>query len=257
MASSLYKGWVRHRRSAPAGNSFRYGLFMVYADLADLPALFDPYWLWSARRPALAWFRREDYLGPADLTLDEAVRRRVEAETGRRPVGPIRMLTHLRYFGVVMNPVTFYYCFDAEGSRLETLVAEITNTPWDQRHSYVLPRSDATLEGQSLRWRFGKSFHVSPFMPMDMDYDWRFNEPSEALLVHMQNLRDGELVFDATLNLHREPVSSGSLARALALFPMVTIKVAVLIYWQAFKLLLKRVPFFTHPDKLPARKDER
>ncbi|MBP6515365.1 MAG: DUF1365 domain-containing protein, partial [Steroidobacteraceae bacterium] len=163
--------------------------------------------------------------------------------------------THLRYFGVVMNPVTFYYCFDAGDSRLETLVAEITNTPWDQRHTYVLPRGDAEPEGHSLRWRFGKSFHVSPFMPMDMDYDWCFNEPAESLLVHMQNLRDGQLVFDATLNLQRKPVSSAALARALVSFPMVTIKVAVLIYWQALKLLLKRVPFFTHPDKLPAGRD--
>jgi uncharacterized protein len=255
MHSCLYRGWVRHRRHAPAGSSFRYGLFMVYVDLAELPTLFDGRWFWSARHPALAWFRRRDYLGPAELPLDVAVRRRVQAATGVSPQGPIRMLTHLRYFGYAMNPVTFYYCFDAGGSRLETLVAEITNTPWDQRHAYVLSRGDAEAEGQSLRWRFGKSFHVSPFMPMDIDYDWRFNEPAESLLVHMQNLRDGQVVFDATLNLHREPVSGGALARALVSFPLVTIKVAVLIYWQALKLLLKRVPFFTHPDKLPSGRD--
>jgi DUF1365 family protein len=251
MQSALYSGWVSHRRRVPGSHSFRYRLFMVYIDLAELPGLFDRRWLWSARRPAPAWFRRRDYLGPATLPLDQAVRVRVEQETGVRPDGPIRILTHLRYFGYCLNPVTFYYCFDAPGREVRWIVAEINNTPWDERHAYVLDVADAEVQGRARRWRFGKAFHVSPFLPMDMDYDWHFDEPAESLRVHMENLEHGERVFDATLDLRREAMTGGAMARVLLAYPFMTLKVAATIYWQALRLLLKRTPFFTHPAKLP------
>jgi DUF1365 family protein len=251
MQSSLYTGWVRHRRFVPIENSFRYRLFMTYIDLAELPELFDRFWLWSARRPAPAWFCREDYHGDAAKPLDTAVRDLVEARLGRRPDGPIRLLTHMRFFGYCFNPVSFYYCFDASGERLDSIVAEITNTPWKERHAYVLPLASGTREGaQAWRFQFGKEFHVSPFMPMDQCYDWRFTAPGDELYVHMENWQDEGRTFDATLNLHREPIESASLARALVHFPFVTAKVGALIYWQALRLWTKRTPFFTHPAKL-------
>jgi DUF1365 family protein len=263
MHSCLYNGSVRHRRHEPAGHQFRYELFMMYLDLAELPHLFDRYWCWSARGPALAQFKRSDYHhtlndgddGNDELSLDEAVRRTVTGHTGRRPDGPIRMLTHLRYFGYVFNPVTFYYCFDSSGAKVQTVLAEITNTPWKERHAYVLPVSAATRADNVLRFEFGKEFHVSPFWPMDMSYDWRLSIPGEDLRIHMENLRlkDGHRrrAFDATLTLQREEISSASLSRALLNYPLMTAKVSGAIYWQALRLWFRRTPFFTHPKLVP------
>ena len=249
--SALYTGFIRHRRFGPRRNAFRYRLFMAWIDLAELPELFAGRWFWSTRRPALVRFRRADYLGDPATPLEVAVRDLVEQRTGRRPTGPIRLLTHLRYFGHTFNPVSFYYVYDAAGERLETLVAEITNTPWDERHAYVLTVDAAERAGaQVWRWRFGKAFHVSPFLPMDMQYDWRFTAPGDTLGVHMENWRDGASQFDATLVLRRRPLNGRMLTQALLSVPFVTLKVSAAIYWQALRLLIKRIPFFTHPKKL-------
>ena len=247
MHSCIYTGWVRHRRYAPARNEFRYRLFMMYLDLSEVSTLFDRVWCWSATRPALARFKRADYLGDPAVALDASVRNTVRAATGRAPDGPIRLLTHLRYFGYSFNPVSFYYCFDATDSRVETIVAEITNTPWKERHAYVLPVAPQQSSERVMQFGFDKSFHVSPFMPMDVRYDWRLSTPNDALLVHMKNLRDGKRVFDATLRLEREDISHASMARALLSFPVMTAKVTTAIYWQALRLLWKRTPFHTHP----------
>ena len=130
MHSALYIGKLRHRRTAPSPHAFSYAVYMIWLDLSELDTVFRGRWLWSTQRRALAWFRRADYLGDADLSLDEAVRRRVAQSTGRRPAGPIRMLSQLRNYGHCFNPVTFYYCYDPAGLRVESIVAEITNTPW-------------------------------------------------------------------------------------------------------------------------------
>jgi DUF1365 family protein len=248
MNSALYTGWIQHRRFGPARNRFRYRIFMTYIDLAELPALFDRRWFWSARGPALAWFRRQDFLGSPHLTLDVAVRDLVQQRTAVRPTGPIRLLTHLRYFGYSFNPVSFYYVFDAGDTRVETIVAEITNTPWKERHAYVLPVTDAARDtGRAWRFSFEKEFHVSPFMPMDLRYEWSLGAPSQALHVHMENWREGQMCFDATLSLRRQRMTARSLALALLNFPWITAKVSALIYWQALKLLTRRAPFHTHP----------
>jgi DUF1365 family protein len=248
MHSALYCGWVRHRRFAPRAHAFRYRLFLVYLDLAELDTVFRGRWLWSTRRAALARFHRADHLGDARVPLDQAVRDLVERETGARPAGPIRLLTHLRYFGYCFNPVSFYYCFDAAGLRVETIVAEVNNTPWGERHCYVLDESRNVHTQPYKRYRFDKAFHVSPFMPLDLAYDWRFGTPDERIGVHMA-LHRGAKVFDATMHLERTAITGPQLARVLIEFPLMTAKVVAAIYWQALRLWLKRVPFHAHPKK--------
>jgi uncharacterized protein len=260
MHSAIFTGRVRHRRFAPTSHEFSYRLFMMYVDLAELDHVFAGRWCWSVRRPALAWLRRADYLGDASVSLDQAVRDRVAAHTGVRPAGPIRMLTHLRYFGANFNPVTLYYCFDPSDSNIDTIVAEITNTPWKQRHSYVLSQDMNVASGAARRYCFKKKFHVSPFLGMDYDYDWRFGVPGrhsgERLTVHMEN-RHGDKAFDATLDLRRREIGARALAATLISFPAMTVAVVAGIYWQALKLWLKRVPLHTHPDKINHERDSR
>jgi DUF1365 family protein len=247
MNSGLYRGWVRHRRYAPVPHEFRFPLFLMYLDLDELPTLFDGRWLWSARRPAVAWFRRADYLGDPGVPLDRAVRDCVAERTGHRPAGPIRLLTHLRTLGFVMNPVSLYYCFAPDGHAVEAIVADVTNTPWNERHAYVL-RPDSAGGGRG-PWRFvfDKAHHVSPFLEMAMRYDWRCSAPGPRLLVHIENHSAGGRQFDATLALRRRPFTGGSLASALVRYPWLTAQVAAGIYWQALRLWVKGAPFHAHP----------
>lgn len=249
MQSCIYAGQVRHTRRAPVRHRFRYRVFLMYLDLDELPVVFRRRWFWSADRPAIARFRREDYLGPADRPLADCVRDRVFAETGRRPAGPIRLLTNLAYFGYCFNPVSWYYCFDADGRHVDAIVADVTNTPWGERQSYVLPANDARLRGEVLRFRDEKALHVSPFMPMDMQYEWCFTTPGQRLAIHMANAHKGKRVFDASVVLERREISALSLARTLLRFPAMTASVIGAIYWQALRLWLKGCPVYEHPDK--------
>ncbi|MCA9056491.1 MAG: DUF1365 domain-containing protein, partial [Planctomycetaceae bacterium] len=169
---------------------------------------------------------------------------------GSRPTGPVCLLTNLRYFGYILNPISLYYCFDADGLRVQTVVAEVTNTPWGERHCYVI----SGPEQKSIRvWRTttNKDLHVSPFLPMDMTYHWRLSTPGGRLSVHIENHRQGVKVFDATLLLTRRPITTGTLAAALARHPWMTGKAVAGIYWQALKLWWKGAPFITHPKAAP------
>jgi len=277
---------VRHRRHGTPADELRYRMFMVYLDLDELPECFDGRLLWSARRPALAWFRRSDHLGDARTPLADAVRELVAERTGTRPEGPIRLLTHLRYFGHCFNPVSFYYCYDADragrgdaaGERLSAVVAHVTNTPWGESHSYVLGDDGASDRGSSalLGGRSDKRLHVSPLMGMEHTYEWRVSEPAERLSLHIESHRagggaDGSVdaqaderadgrtdaegagpVFDATLSLRRRELSGRELARALARYPFLTLRIVARIYGHALSLRLRGAHYFPHPPTVGA-----
>ena len=174
------------------------------------------------------------------------VRDLVAARAGRRPLGPICLLTQPRVLGFVFNPVRFYYCFDAQGRELEAVVAEITNTPWREQHCYVLSR-EQSLELGGWRFRFAKSFHISPYLPMEHDYDWGFTVPGPSLGVHMQNFARGERVFDATLDCDRYELDGKNLARFALRAPAMSATGFAAIYWQALRLRLKGAPLHEHP----------
>ena len=241
MKSAIYRGWVSHVRKEPVEHCFRYRHAMLYLDLDELESVFRGAWLWSAGRPAPAWFRRSDYLEPHGDPLARVARRRA----GLATEGPVRLLTTVRMLGLSFNPVSFYYCFAPDGEQLESVVAEITNTPWGERHSYVVPGDEVA--------RFDKSFHVSPFMAMEQSYRWRINTPEEHLMVHMENHEQGDRVFAATLTMERAALSPAGLRRLFLSQPLLPARVLAAIYWQAFCLRMKAVPFHAHPGRTPDR----
>jgi hypothetical protein len=252
LASAVYEGRVQHHRHSPRPHRFAYRVAQLYLDLDEIDRVFRNRWLWSCRGRALGEFRRSDYLGPIDRPLAEAVRDRVAAVSGVRPPGPIRLLTHARYLGHVFNPVSFYFCFDPAGEEIQCIVAEVTSTPWGERHAYVLPVADAERAGRTLAWNSRKALHVSPFLPMERQYTWRFTHPGRDLNVHVQVKRDETVELDATLRLQRRPLDGAALARVLCRYPLMTVQVLAAIHWEALHLFLKHNPVYPHPSRTGA-----
>ncbi len=247
MNSAIYEGAVNHIRYSPTRRTFDYSLFMLFLDLDELPELFDPYWFWSARRWNFAHFRRRDHLGDNDIPLSEAVRNWVFEQTGKKPDGPVFLMTHLSYLGYRFNPVSFYFCFDRTMESVQSIIAEINNTPWGEQHCYLLDLSLVNEKNGMKKFCFEKEFHISPFMDMGIDYEWYFSEPGERLKVQMENWNKGKKIFEANLVMKRKPINGHSLARVLIKYPLMTWKVKAAIYYQALLLWWKKCPFYSHP----------
>jgi DUF1365 family protein len=245
-ASAVYEGWIRHRRFGPLELSFRYPLFLMYLDLDELPDVLDPYPLFSARRAAPARFRRTDFMGDSDRPLAECARDAVEAQIGSRPAGPVRLLANLRYLGHAFNPVSFYYCFDEAGERVEAVVADVNNIPWGERHPYVLARG--SRGGTVLSDELDKNLHVSPLMGMDQTYAFRASEPGKRLSVHIESHGGAGKAFDATLSLRRHELSRDRLTKMLVRYPALSLQTVAKIYAQSLRLKLKGARYFPHPD---------
>jgi uncharacterized protein len=246
----LYKGLINHRRFTPFKQTFTYPIFLAYIDLENIDNVLKKSLFWNINKPAIVSFNREDYHGNPNFDLEESVRNTISKKVGIKPKGPIRLLTHLRYFGYCFNPVSFYYCFDESDDYVETILAEVTNTPWKERHAYVINKKKDSSMNSNLFAELKKELHVSPFWGMDHQYDWLFTEPTEKLLVNMKNFKDGNKVFDATLKLNRESFSRSTLLRFILRFPFITLSVVFRIHWQAIKLWIKKAPFFIHPKKI-------
>jgi DUF1365 family protein len=240
MESCIYEGTIRHRRTAPA-TEFTHPIALCFVDLEELPTLLRGRLL--ARGPGVLRFRRRDYLGDSATPLDVAVRDRVDELTGNRPAGPIRLLTQLRSFGLCFNPVSFYYCLDAAGERVGSVLAEVTNTPWGERHTYALTNSGENV----IHGSFTKELHVSPFMGMDHVYEARATEPAGTLSVHIASLRGGETAFDATLALKRRELTRSAVARLGVRYPFATARTLALIYGHAIGLKLAGARVHPHP----------
>lgn len=249
MDSCIYRGRVSHHRRSPNKHHFSYSLYMLCLNLDELNEVFRGRFFWSHRFPTFHWFRRKDHMGPANEPLDVSVRRFVESEVGQYPIGPIRLLTNLRQYGFQMNPVSFYYLYDTdETNNLEAIVVEIHNTPWNEEYCYLVTPEMWNSDNED-RMRTDKQFHVSPFMPMEQSYRWEICAPSNTLSIKMNVEGATGKYFQVALNMKRIQISTLSLAWMTIRFPWMTARIYIGIYFQAFRLWMKKTPFFIHPDK--------
>jgi uncharacterized protein len=247
--SCIYRGIVSHHRRSPNKHHFSYSLYMLFLNLDELNEVFHGRFFWSHRFPTFHWFRRKDHMGPANEPLDVSVRRFVEREVGQYPIGPIRLLTNLRQYGFQMNPVSFYYLYDTdETNNLQAIVVEIHNTPWNEEYCYLVTPEMWNSDNED-RMRTDKQFHVSPFMPMEQSYRWEICAPSNTLSIKMNVEGATGKYFQVSLNMKRIQISTLSLAWMTIRFPWMTARIYIGIYFQAFRLWMKKTPFFIHPDK--------
>ena len=245
MRSALYEGVVTHRRHATeatgdVAHEFRYSTLLPLLFLDELDEVCALHPRWSRTGVNAARFRRRDYLGDAQIPLEAAVRDVVYAHCGVRAAGPIAVLGHVRLWGWLFNPLCVYYCFDESAGRVERMVLEVRNTPWGERHHYV-------LDGASAHHRFAKALHVSPFLGMDHDYVLTWSLPDEHLSLHLGNRRGDERIFDASLSLSRREITRESLSAYVWRRPFQTVGVSAGIYRQALALWRKNAPFHPHP----------
>jgi len=241
-------GDVWHRRVREHDHHFRYSISYCLLDVDRIDQRLSRSRLWSRKPWAPVRYRRSDYMLPQDQSLGTVVRDRVEQHLGRRPAGQIRLLTQLRQWGLCFNPVSFYFCY-ARPNVMDCIVAEIHNTPWGERHAYVLDASGPNHDQQAMEFTFKKAFHVSPFLPMDMQYHWRIGLADDKVRIHMLVTEQGAESLKTGLQLELKQLDTRAMNRLPFQFPLQAAKVVGGIYWQAFRLWHKRTQFFPHPGR--------
>lgn len=247
-AVAIYEGTVRHRRFAPKFREFAPKLFLAYLDVGALPGSLDRLPLWSARRRSPVHFRPRDFLDGSDRPLGPALRDLVQASLGRRPAGPVYLLAQLRTFGWLFNPLAVYYCWTPDGRDLDAIVLEVTNTPWGERHWYVLDAHRNVTTTTT-----AKAMHVSPFLPLDLDYRVTWTVPDAELHLCIEVEREGTPVLDAELALRRTRVNRRRAVTILARYPMLPLRVSAAIYARAVRLFARGLPVYQHPTRLRER----
>jgi uncharacterized protein len=235
LKTGIYCGNTWHVRNLPMRHGFNYRIFMFGLDLDEVDAIHARTRFFSNRGFNWAWLRRADYC-PGQPNLKQAVLDRASALASKPVSGKVFMLANLRYLGLYFSPVNFYFIGQPDDP--DWLLAEVSNTPWNERHYYLVDIHEPQVTE--------KRFHVSPFNPIDMHYQWQIKPEAERLTLQLDAWRQDK-EFEAGMALRHTPLDSASLLRMLLATPVITVKIVAGIYWEAIKLFIKRAPFYGHP----------
>ena len=244
-ASAIYRGEVLHQRFTPTQHKFVYDIYLFWLKLSEIDQLAKINGFNVGRKGVLE-FRRSDYISPEISDMSTAV---LDKANALRPelgiadtetiTGEVFFMGQPRMLGLYFSPVNFY--FIKTGDVFTYMLAEVSNTPWHERHYYLIDLAEqADTE---------KVFHVSPFNPIDMVYKWRISEPAEQFNLQLSCHKESKHMT-AGLRLHRQALNAENLARAKKAIPSMTFKTVIGIYWEAVKLFIKRTPFYGHPGSL-------
>lgn len=260
---SLAHARIRHRRYTPKAHAFEYEMGYVLVNIDAIAEACERSPFWSYNRFNLMSLHDKDFLTSDGHSTRDSIRDAIMQQLGQSvsSMQPIYALTLPSYLGVAFNPVSFYWVYDEQQTTLKFIAAHITNTPWHERFLYCFncAQSESAVSNDHepvYRFLLDKQFHVSPFMPMQLKYDWRFkldqgheqqkNHSHSA--IHMQLKQHGQLVFDATMQFELKPLTTWQQHLFPITYPLQSIKIVWAIYWQALRLFIKRIPFFSHPD---------
>lgn len=237
MNSAIYVGRISHRRYIPRSHSFSYPFFMWYLDLEELTAIPSMRPWFSTTRWAFSRYHRPDYYGDSSRPLQDCIKEKMAELTGVSVTGRVSALLNLRTMGLYFSPVNFYYGFDDSGE-FSHFMAEVSNIPWNERYQYC-----HYVAGKELRPQHKKAFHVSPFNHLDQHYSWHIEPPEDRLKVELQVDDHRGRIFEARLELDRVALQKSQIRNLIIKKPVMTGSVVAGIYWQAFKLYIKGVPY--------------
>lgn len=253
LSDGIYKGEVVHKRFHPKQHAFNYPLAMILVDVNQLESSFKTSRWWSLERFNLISFYRNDYIQPEShtnssnktMSITDVVAEKIFNASGEIFSGTVKLLTNPRFFGYVFNPVSFYLCYD-QNNTLKYILSQINNTPWNERHTYVHQVSDQS--NAKMVFEFDKAFHVSPFMPMNLNYTWKFILYNNKVDIHMALFDSGVKQFIATMRAKHSPFTAKNMLQLPIEFPLQTLRIVFRIYWHALRLWMKKVPFYEHPN---------
>ncbi|MFT5896604.1 MAG: DUF1365 family protein [bacterium] len=245
--SCLYEGQVFHRRTRPKQHVMRYSVFSLLLDLSELSLLSKSLWLFSYNRFNIFSFFDSDFGENNSESLSEYIERKLVAANINTAPSRILLSCYPRILGFVFNPLSLFYCLDAQG-RCFAVVHEVHNT-FGERHAYVLKVNEVASSTQWIEQSADKELFVSPFAHINMSYQFRLNYPDETQVIVIRASDNESVVITASYTAKRKMLSAKQLMRQFLRFPFQTLKVVLGIHWEALRLFLKGVPWFKHLPK--------
>lgn len=241
------EGYVIHSRFKPKPHRFKYDMCWCVFDLDEIDPWMKKSKFWKHNGWSIFSIKDKDYFNAEEKPIADKVKSYLTSKTQKQFTGSIYLFTHPRFLGYGFNSVSFYFCY--QDNQLSYIISEINNTPWGEKKLYLHDIQSASQVGNGhYLFEFKKQFHVSPFVSMNVDYSWKFFVDRQNIKVTMTLHQDNVNLLNVILDTNITPFMDNSKHK----FPLRRLfqpwKMSLGIYWQASKLWLKKIPFYSHPE---------